>query len=497
MALLRKKSNDAYLYWADQVLHRLRGEEPDGAPSFAYFEPSTGCNLKCPACVTGTMPEMRTRKQANLDDFVTVLDSLGDKLLRLELYNWGEPFLNKHLPTFVRLASERSIHTALSTNFSFPNMDARIEETLGAGLRTLKVGLDGASQEVHNTYRRGAQLDLVKKNLAHAAATRDKHNYPIRIYAAFLAFEHNVHELQEIYDFCESIGVELEINTNPYTSDHAGIHAAPGISTDVRDVWAGYIGQRGIPSKRCSWLYHSVVINPNLSVSPCCAVADERDDFAQLSKDSLGADIGSILRHQSWRDARGFFEQKTEEEVKDILLNGIKLDPETPGMGNIKGDDFICARCPIGTEAFKYLYEVRRMNADLLNETASVPLADEEDKFDLFFKITICALIDGFSSRPASDTRIAEFEAALVLMRAMIDPRADRRSTAQALLTLISAIGFDPVAQAARLMFRPMTEINLTPRQKGREVRDGVGAQVAQIMAQHHARKAAALRSAS
>ncbi len=497
MPLLRQKSNDAYLYWADQVLRRLKGLDPDGAPSFAYIEPSTGCNLKCPACVTGTAPDMRTRKQASLEDYKVILDSLGDRLIKIDLYNWGEPFLNKNLPIFTKMASDRSIHTSLSTNFSFPKMEGRIDAVLDAGLNSLKVGLDGASQAVHDTYRRGANLGLVKANLEYAARVRDRHNYPIRIYAAFLVFEHSVHELQDVFDFCESIGVELEINQTPFTSPRAGIHASAAASADIRHYWREQITSGPLPAKRCSWLHHAVVVNPNLSVSPCCAVADERDDFAFLERETLGQDIGEILRHDSWRDARGFFDGKSEEAIKDILLKGAALDDDTPGMGNTAGDDFICARCPIGTEAFKYHFISHNLQAMLLAEVAHSPVRDEEDKFALFYKVMICTVISEFSARPASETRLAELEAALVLLRALTDPAANPQTTAQSFLTLAAGTGSDAIKQVAKLLYTPVASIAVNAPADRRGSSPAVRAQVAQIMAQHHAAQAPVLRSVS
>jgi MoaA/NifB/PqqE/SkfB family radical SAM enzyme len=62
-----------------------------------------------------------------------LLEEMGEHLFLMEIHSWGEPLLNKQLPTFVRKAQAKKIETHMHTNLSLPLSDERIEDILGAG----------------------------------------------------------------------------------------------------------------------------------------------------------------------------------------------------------------------------------------------------------------------------------------------------------------------------------------------------------------------------
>lgn len=65
-------------------------------------EPTNVCNLNCPGCFTGLGEVGRERSMMPLQLYRALLNDIGDYLFEVELYNWGEPLLNKNISTMAR-----------------------------------------------------------------------------------------------------------------------------------------------------------------------------------------------------------------------------------------------------------------------------------------------------------------------------------------------------------------------------------------------------------
>jgi len=97
----------------------------------------------------------------------------------------------------------------------------------------------------------------------------------------------------------------------------------------------------------CSWLYGAVVLNPNASVSPCCATAAEKDDFGSYDPE---AGYLALANNSRYRKARRLFRQGhrrgDEESGMDPSSSGLR------GMSghvsdDLKGGQLICNQCPM------------------------------------------------------------------------------------------------------------------------------------------------------
>ena len=69
------------------------------------IEASAACNLACPHCFTGAGEVSRPRATLSLPFFRRLLGELGKHLWQIEFHNWGEPLLNKNLPTMIAEAA--------------------------------------------------------------------------------------------------------------------------------------------------------------------------------------------------------------------------------------------------------------------------------------------------------------------------------------------------------------------------------------------------------
>jgi len=152
-----------------------RREKVRGLPPAIQIEPTNICNLTCPLCPTGTGNATRRKGMLSLDTFNAVMDQLGDTLVSVVLYGWGEPFLNADLLPMIRACTERGIATITSTNGHCLQSEVECLALVDAGLSALVIALDGSTQEVYEAYRKcgkAARVLTCVRNIEYAKRRR-------------------------------------------------------------------------------------------------------------------------------------------------------------------------------------------------------------------------------------------------------------------------------------------------------------------------------------
>lgn len=209
----------------------LMPRRPLGRPVFAQVEPANFCNLSCPLCLTTSVTPSRRATALPFDTFRAFIDELGDYLLLIVLWNWGEPFLNPDLSRMIAYARARGILTHCSTNANMRLDDLQIRELVESGLDTLIVGVDGASEATYQKYREGGTLGAATDTIRRILDTRRRlgADRP-RINLRFVVMQHNEHELPQV----EAMGRESGVDSLTLkTVDMPGVHGA-----DVDTRWA-------------------------------------------------------------------------------------------------------------------------------------------------------------------------------------------------------------------------------------------------------------------
>src|SRR6185436_9261287 len=167
-------------------------------PIEAYIEPTSFCNLRCPACPTGL--RLGERPFASIDEslFKSTIDQLGDYVFLLWMYNWGEPLLHKQTPELITYAKSKKLKVVLSSNLSIKMSDDYIDRLVQSGLDTLIISLDGTSADTYKTYRLGGNFDLVRQNMRRIQDAKERHGLTVpQVVWQFLVFKHNEHEIAE------------------------------------------------------------------------------------------------------------------------------------------------------------------------------------------------------------------------------------------------------------------------------------------------------------
>jgi pyruvate-formate lyase-activating enzyme len=266
-------------------------------PSRLVIEPTNVCNLRCPYCQTGAGRLGRRAALMPLEPYLKGLDEIGDYLLLVEVFNWGEPMLHPELPAIVAAASARGIATRVNTNLSIPFTSDDAERLVESGLTDLFVSVDGATQEVYERYRVGGDLARVVQNcrLVAEAKRRLGRDSP-QLTLQFLEFPCNVEERDAMRRLAAELGMRL----------FALRGAVPDPQWEQRSGWSPwFLEHQPYP---CPFLWGQPVLAVNGKVAPCRGVFQSFDDFADLA---ASGSFQEAWNSDRYRTARGLFRQRT------------------------------------------------------------------------------------------------------------------------------------------------------------------------------------------
>jgi MoaA/NifB/PqqE/SkfB family radical SAM enzyme len=184
-------------------------------PFYLRIEVSPFCNLKCPGCLLGgaevkeTNPDHRSQKIMTYDLFCESIKEYLPYLIKVNLYDEGEPLLNPSLLKMIKYLHDNNVATCISTNFSIKLSEQYLNDMVGSGLDSLVIAIDGATQECYEKYRLGGDLSLVLDNIEKLVTLRKGKNSNLKIEVQFLEFEHNKHEREAVSNIAEKLGVDI------------------------------------------------------------------------------------------------------------------------------------------------------------------------------------------------------------------------------------------------------------------------------------------------
>ncbi len=297
--------------------------------NFAYpyeiaFETGNKCNLNCTLCPTND-PRFNHVKKGFLDFnlFKKVIDEIGEYLINVYLYNWGEPFLNQDIFRIIAYAKKKNINVIISTNLDFKDRSF-CKKIVKSGVDKISVSLHGYSQKTAEIYQKGINLQNVLSNVAYIAAikNREKVSHP-NIRWKFIIMKHNEHEIADVrrdykklgFDRLKFSAVYCDMGKEIFMSPEEQVENIKNLLPANKKYW-GYDTKkmrRSYQSPSCSFLWARAIINWDGSVFPCCMVYDPKYSFGNAN-DSAFKDIWN---NDKYREARGLFSymphQKTQK----------------------------------------------------------------------------------------------------------------------------------------------------------------------------------------
>lgn len=203
-----------------------RRTQPWSWPVHMQIELTNYCNLKCPVCPTGIGAINRKPLAMDVSLFEQLMDEVGQCLLTLCLWGWGESILHPQLAEILRIASQHNVITILSTNGQNLNDEKMYEAIASYPPTHLIVAIDGLTNETNSLYRVGARLESILAGVHRIAHAKSKNHspYPL-LQMRYMIMKHNQHELPHVRSFAkEHLFDLLTIRTLSTIDFHEGKH---------------------------------------------------------------------------------------------------------------------------------------------------------------------------------------------------------------------------------------------------------------------------------
>lgn len=179
-------------------------------PPIIQVEPTNICNLKCPLCPTGIGSMKRPNGFMSSETFRKILDEIGDVLLSVFLYGWGEPFLNRDLPGMIEMCTKRNIRTLSNTNGHYLQTTDEALRVVDAGLSGLIIAVDGSTQEIYQRYRTSGDIEKVKRCIANIEEAKAKRGSELPYTNFRVVITHdNEDDLPALEKLARNLGVNM------------------------------------------------------------------------------------------------------------------------------------------------------------------------------------------------------------------------------------------------------------------------------------------------
>lgn len=187
----------------------MRSVHRIGFPPILQIEPTNVCNLRCSLCATGAGMPTRSPSFMPFELYRKVINQVKDYVCLLVFWSWGEPFIHKDAFRMIRYAKDSGLIVHTSTNGHFFNTKERARQVIESGLDSLIVAVDGLDQPTYEKYRKGGSLKLVLESIENIVSERVAAGveHP-RITFRFIVMRHNEHQIDQVKDFAERLGVD-------------------------------------------------------------------------------------------------------------------------------------------------------------------------------------------------------------------------------------------------------------------------------------------------
>lgn len=184
--------------------------ETGARPHLLHVGVTTVCNLKCPACPTGSDTLGRPYEHLDYDTYARVIDEMRSHLMLTLFWDWGEPLLHPRITDMVAHAGKSGIKTLISTNGTVRVNPKFMGELVESGLTLICVCVDGADQETFEKYRVGGKLADVLKTIELLREAKDRLGvqHPV-INFRVLATRDTVPQIPRLLQMAKDAGADL------------------------------------------------------------------------------------------------------------------------------------------------------------------------------------------------------------------------------------------------------------------------------------------------
>ncbi len=226
-------------------------------PSFITLELTNICNLNCIMCPRAKMKRKTGNMQFSL--FKNIIDQVKDFVEVVDLDLYGEFSFNPQWKEMIQYARSAGIFTVLNTNATLMD-ETLVSNLMDSGLDFLNISFDGASKEVYEKVRQGANYE---KTLSHI------HN--------FLEKNKNIHTIIQMIKTTET-----EAETEKFRriwsnsgADAVRIKEYMAFDPDKEELDPCKEKKIKMKASPCLFLWKNLVVCWDGIVVPCCVDFDK------------------------------------------------------------------------------------------------------------------------------------------------------------------------------------------------------------------------------
>lgn len=276
-----------------------------GKPFALSIEPTTACNLGCPACPSGLKAFSRPTGKIDLANHQNWLSQVSNSVFYINYYFQGEPFLHPQFLDLIREAKRQKIYTATSTNAHFIT-EKKAKEIVDSGLDRLIISIDGLTQETYESYRIHGQLEKVITGAkALVQAKKEAQSSTPHLIFQFLVVKANEHQINEVQELATEIGIdEVRFKTAQVYDYKYGNELIPD-----NEAYSRYVKQKDGTYRfkykggnSCWRMWSSSVLTWDGQVVPCCFDKDAQHTLGSL-QDQPFKTIWKSRAYRSFRNA--------------------------------------------------------------------------------------------------------------------------------------------------------------------------------------------------
>jgi len=140
--------------------------------------------------------------------FTKVIDEIAPYCVAVSFGWCGEPLLHKKLCDMIAICKRRNLLTHMMTNGTLCNT-SRCRELIEAGLDYIVFSFDGATKEIYEGIRVGANFQKTKNNIRHLVEERNKMGRSLPfIDMQMVVVKQNSHEIVAYEAMCRQLGVD-------------------------------------------------------------------------------------------------------------------------------------------------------------------------------------------------------------------------------------------------------------------------------------------------
>lgn len=261
-----------------------------GLPFALSIEPTTACNLSCPACPSGLKSFSRPTGKIDLAFHDKVVHSLKRSVFYINYYFQGEPFLHPQFLQLIATAKAAKIYTATSTNGHFIS-ENKAKEIVASGLDRLIISIDGITQATYETYRVDGELaKVITATKALVSAKKELRSATPHLIFQCLVLKTNEDQIAAITTLAKSLGVnDVRFKSAQFYDFENGNELMPTTTKYSRYVRKkdGTYRVKFHGGNHCWRMWSSSVITWDGKIVPCCFDKDAHHSMGDITNKSF------------------------------------------------------------------------------------------------------------------------------------------------------------------------------------------------------------------